>query len=117
MKKETFNLKLVLVFLVLSLVLASPFIYRAFMIHEIYIYPDVRQHVLDSVFFLREEYGLTIGDLTINDVELDGEKIHITIHEKYRGFLDKNAYEDLNQDYFIDYSYKTDDFNLVNIEK
>ena len=117
MKKKRFNFRLVLFFLILALLLASPFIYRAWLIHEIYIYPDVREHVLDSVFFLRENYGLTIGDLTIRDVVLEGPTIHINIREKYHGFLDESLYNDLEQDYFVDYSYDDDSFYVVKIEK
>lgn len=114
--KQRFDFRLILVFLALALIIASPFIYRAWLIKEIYIYPDVRQNVLDSVFFLREELGLTIGDLMIKDVVLDGNSIHITIHEKYHGLLDKSLYEDLVQDYNVDYSYDSDDFRIIDIE-
>ena len=117
MDSTKFNFKRLFVYLVLSLVLAAPFIYRAFLISEIYMYPDVRQHVLDSVFFLRESFGLTIGDMTVNNIVLDKGVIHIVIHEKYHGFLDKSGYDDLDVDYFVDYSYKTDSFELVRAER
>jgi hypothetical protein len=76
-------------------------------------YPDVRSHVLDSVFFLREQLGLTIGDLTVKDVVLDKNLIHIVIHEKYHGFLNRSDYADLEQGYLIDYAYSSDNFTLL----
>jgi hypothetical protein len=117
LKRQKFNFKLVLVFLALALILASPFIYRAWLIHEIYIYPDVREHVLDSVFLLRENYGLTIGDLTIRDVVLDGPVIYTTIHEEYHGFVDESLYDDLIQDYVVKYSYEDDSLIVEGIIK
>lgn len=117
MKKERFNFRLVLFFLILALLLASPFIYRAWLIHEIYIYPDVREHVLDSVFLLRENYGLTIGDLTIKNVVLDGPVIYTTIHEKYHGFVDDSLYNNLEQDYVVKYEYNTDELSVEEIIK
>ena len=108
MKKEIFNLKLVLIFAALSFSLASPFIYRAWLIHEIYLYPDVREHVLDSIFLLRENYGLTIGDLTINNVVIKDSSVYTTIHEKYHGFVNESKYDDLEQDYVVKYAYNND---------
>lgn len=113
--KQIFDWRLVLTFSVLALVLASPFIYRIAHIHELYVYPDVREHVLESVFFLRENYGVTIADLSIKDIVLDGPSIYITIHEKYHGFVDTSLYDDLEQDYIIRYSYDTDKFSVKDI--
>ncbi|MBW2968412.1 hypothetical protein KY362_08080 [Candidatus Woesearchaeota archaeon] len=115
MPRQNFDFRLVLFFLVFALLLASPFLYRAYRIHEIYVYADVREHVLDSVFLLREEYGLTIGDLAIKDVVLDGDVIHITVHENYHGLIDRSIYDDLEVDYFVDYDYGSDSLSVVGV--
>jgi hypothetical protein len=107
--------RLILIFVVLTLMMASPFIYRAWQIHEIYIYSDVRAHVLDSVFLLREQYGLTIGDLTIKDVVLDGPMIFTTVHEKYHGFVEEDLYDNLEQDYIVRYHYDDDTLEVGDV--
>ncbi|MFC1741096.1 hypothetical protein ACFL3V_00990 [Nanoarchaeota archaeon] len=115
MKAQRFDFRLVLLFVLFTLLLASPFMYRAWQIQEVYIYPNVREVVLDSVFLLREEYGLTIGDLTINDIVLDGADLYTTIHEEYHGFVDRDMYDDLEQDYVVKYSFDDDTFSVEDI--
>lgn len=113
--EEKFNYRLVMVVILIALFMSSPFIYRAYLIHEIYLYSDVRQHVLDSVFLLREDLGVTIADLSVKDVRLEGDFVYVVIHEDYHGFIDRQKYDDLENDYFVRYSYEDDSLELVGV--
>ena len=118
-KGGKFSWKLVLAFLIIALVLASPFICRFLLISEAYVYTDVRPKVLHSIFLLRDSYGVTIGDLAIHDVDLDGHLLHIRIHEKYHGLLDMDDYAGdptLNRDFNIIYDFEKDSMWVESID-
>lgn len=109
------GLRLILVFLIISILVSSPFIYSVWRIKDIYISSEAREKTLDSIFFLREEYGLTIADLTIKQVERRGPDRYITIHETYHGFLDEQKYDDIDRDYIIFYEKKSDNMSIFKI--
>jgi len=111
--------KAVFLFLIVSLLLATPFLYQFFLISDIYIYKDIRAEVLNSVFLLRENYGITIGDLTISRVDLEENLLHIHIREEYHGLIDKVRYNQdktLERTFNVLYAFENDSMWVESID-
>jgi hypothetical protein len=114
---EKLNIKLIAAFFLLSIIISAPFIYHFLQIIEVYVDSDVRKQALNSVFLLREEYGLTVGDLTIKDVSINSEEYIIVVHEYYHGFIDRSKYNDLVRDYIVKYDRQQDKLSVESIKE
>jgi hypothetical protein len=101
---------------VIAIIVSTPFIIRLEAIMPVYLSSQAREQSLDAIFFLREQYGLTIGDMTLKEIKQQGDVTYITVSEDYHARrIDVEAHNDLHMDYVV--MLKDGNFSVIEVRK
>lgn len=92
--KENHSTTIILI-IFLTLLFSSYSIYRLVEISPLYFNSQIRTNVLNSIFYVREVYGVSIADLTIKKVTGN----YTIINEYYHGLTKQT----IDKDYKVDW--------------